>query len=294
METQEQLFIRVVESGSLKGAAEQLNTDPSTVSRKIAALEKHLGVRLLQRSTSRSTPTEAGIEYYQGLKKILDEKHALEASISSQKENPSGTLCVTAPVDFGAHFVVPVLKKMQQIYPSLNVELILGSQYEDICSKGIDVAIRIGKLPDSNLICRKLGEVSRVLVASKNYLIENGTPQTVNDLESHNFIFYSRNQSRSLLELISEGRCESVKVNGSFTVNSVTAVKNLVLESVGIHLGPRWFFHEEIRNGDLEVLLPEYTLQAYPLHALYSSASYVPAKVRKFIDLMVKQHFDFN
>lgn len=115
METQEQIFIRVVESGSLKGAAEQLGTDPSSISRKVASLEKRLGVRLLHRSTSHSTPTDAGQEYYQGLRKILDEQNALEALISGQKESPRGTLCVTAPVDFGAHFVAPVLKKCRKI-----------------------------------------------------------------------------------------------------------------------------------------------------------------------------------
>lgn len=294
MATQEQIFLKVVESGSLKSAAELLNTDPSSVSRKVASLEKRLGVKLLQRSTSRSIPTDAGQEYYQGLRKLLDEQQALETSISGQKENPKGTLCVAAPVDFGAHFVAPVLRSMQKKYPLLKVELLLGSHYEDISSKGIDVAIRIGDLPDSSLICRKLREVSRVLVASKDYLQQNGTPQTASDLESHNFIFYSRKQSRSRVDLYGENGIESVNVNGSFIVNSVTAVKNLVLDGDGIHLGPYWFFQEEIKSGELEVLLPNYGLKAYPLHAVYNSAAFLPAKIRKFIDLMVNQRFDFG
>lgn len=288
METNESIFVRVVEAGSLKGAAEQVGADPSAVSRKVSALEKRLGVKLLQRSTVRSSPTEAGQRYYEGLRLLLDEQAALEARVAGEAEEPRGTLRVTAPTDFGAIFIVPVLEQLQARYSQLKVELLLGSHFEDIGSKGIDVAVRIGKLPDSGLICRKLGEVPRVLVASKAYLEQSGRPALPVDLAHHQFVFYSTRQARSPIELERDGVNYSVDVQGKFTVNNVTAIKKLVLQGKGIHLGPYWAFKDELKRGNLEILLPDFSLQAYPIHALYSATAYVPAKIRKFIDLMLE------
>lgn len=288
MESPEQIYLRVVEAGSLKVAAEQLGTDPSSISRKVAMLEARLGVKLLQRSTRRSSPTEAGQIYYEGMRRLQDEQAALEAMVAGEADTPKGLLRVTAPLDFGARFVAPVLKDMLQAFPSLNVELVLGSVFEDITAQNIDVAIRIGQLPDSSLICRRLGEIPRVLVASRAYLAQFGTPTTPKSLMDHSFVFYSHRQKQRPIAFLGPNGSESIIVSGHFTVNSVTAVKALVEEGMGMHVGPVWAFKESLRSGDLVSVLPEYKLAAFPLHALYTSTAFVPAKVRSFIDAMIK------
>lgn len=286
MDSGEQIFLRVVEAGSLKAAAEQLGADPSSVSRKVAALEARLGVKLLARSTRRSTPTEAGALYYEGLRRLLDEQAALEAQVAGEVDIPRGLLRVTAPVDFGALFVAPVLKQMQRDYPRLQVELLLGTRFADLGEEGIDVAVRIGQLPDSSLICRRLGEVPRVLVASRDYLARRGEPRRPRDLAEHEFIFYTRASAQAPIELTGPGGPEQVPVSGGFTVNSIAAIRELVEAGQGVHLGPVWAFREGLEAGRLLRLLPEWRLPAYPLHALYTSTSFVPAKIRQFIDRM--------
>ncbi|WP_125719653.1 LysR family transcriptional regulator [Pseudoalteromonas rubra] len=288
MNANELTFLKVIEAGSLKGAAEQLNTDPSSVSRKVAALEQHLGVKLIHRSTVRSQPTEAGLVYFQGLKHIAEQQAELENRLRGLQDQPSGTLTVAAPVDFGTQFVVPVLNKMRATYADLNVELLLGSHFEDLTANGIDVAVRVGMLPDSGLICRGLGIAERVLVASPDYLEQIDGVRDPSGLSRCQFIFYSRAQANSQVSIKKGKTTSRVKVSGGFTVNSVSAVRQLVLAGKGVHLGPRWAFEDALRTGELVALLPDYRLEGFPIHALYRPGGYVPAKIRCFIDLMSK------
>lgn len=138
------------------------------------------------------------------------------------------------------------------------------------------------------MICRRLGEVPRVLVASRAYLAQFGTPTTPKSLMDHSFVFYSHRQKLRPIAFLGPNGSESIIVSGHFTVNSVTAVKALVEEGMGMHVGPVWAFKEGLRSGDLVSVLPEYKLAAFPLHALYTSTAFVPAKVRSFIDAMIK------
>lgn len=288
METNERIFLRVVEAGSLKAAAEQLGTDPSSVSRKIAALEERLGVKLLQRSTRRSVPTEAGRHYYDGMRRLVDEQSALEAHVAHETDTPRGLLRVTAPNNIGDEHVAPVLTSMVAMYPDLRVELILTGEVQDMSEKGIDVAICIGNLPDSNLICRKLIEVPVLLIASKTYLKERGTPKKPSDLPGHDFLFFTRAQREDPLEFIGPDGFETVKVAEKFIVNSASVIRKLNREGLGISIGTRWAFRDLIESGELVQLMPDYQLEPYPLHATYVSTAFVPAKIRRFVDLMAE------
>lgn len=277
-------FLRVIEAGSIKAAAEQLGTDPSVASRRIGALETRLGVRLLQRSTRRSTPTEAGSRYYEGLRRIVDQQLALESQVAGLVDTPTGRLRVAAPVDFGARFVAPVVAHIQAQYPDLAIDLVLGSSFTDLTESAIDVAVRVGTLPDSSLIARRIGVVPRVIVASKGFITEHGTPTSTNDLSAIPFIFYGSGQ-RELDIVVSRGEAnETVRVSGSISVNSVTAIRHLVLAGRGLHLGPAWAFEEGLASGELAQILPQFGLPAFPLHALYPASSFVPAKTRLFIE----------
>lgn len=282
----EQIYIQVVESGSFKKAAEHLKLEPSSITRKIAALEDRLQVKLLRRSTQRTTPTELGQLYYQGLRKIVDEQNALEEMIRGGVKQLSGKLRIAAPVDFGAQFVMPVVRKLQQQAPDLSVELLLGSYFENLVEQNLDVAVRIGALQDSSLIARKLGQLHRVLVASPDYLAQYGTPTQPEQLVDHNFILYSSIQASSDIKF-ADGSCfPHFLIKGNITVNSVTAIRKLVLDGIGIHLGPRWLFSDDLKRNQVIQLLPEKLLKSFPVNAIYTERAYLPEKIKLFIALM--------
>ncbi|ODP96383.1 hypothetical protein BGL48_04775 [Salinivibrio sp. SS3] len=286
MDNVERLFLRVVETGSFKRAAEQLNQEPSSISRKIAALEDRLKVKLLRRSTQRTTPTELGQRYYERMRHIVDEQTELEEEIRSGVNRLSGTLRIAAPVDFGTRFVVPVARQMQQQSDDLNIELLLGSQFDNLQERSIDVAVRIGNLPDSSLVARKLGDVPRVLVASPDYLKVHGEPQTIDDLEQHNFVQYSPEARRSDIKFADGQYFPHTKIHSNITVNSVEAIRELVLANVGIHLGPEWIFKNDLSRGRVVRLLPDNGLNSFPAHAVYLARSYLPFKTREFTRLL--------
>ncbi|AMQ90318.1 LysR family transcriptional regulator [Marinobacter sp. LQ44] len=285
----EHVFVRVVESGSFKKAAESLNLEPSSVSRQIAALEDRLQVRLLRRSTQRTTTTELGQRYYERLRVIIDDQLALEEEIRSGVSLLTGKLRITAPVDFGTRFVVPVACRLQELAPDLSVEMSLGSPFESLLESDLDVAVRIGDLPDSSLIAKHLGHNKRVLVASPEYLDKHGTPTSLEQLEQHNFILYSSSQARSDIEFADGSRYSHLKIKSNMTVNSVAAIRRLVLEGNGIHLGPLWVFAEDIESGRLVRLMPDRPLRSFPVHAVYPARSYLPVKVREFIRLLSEE-----
>lgn len=285
----EKLFLRVVQAGSLKAAAAQIGVDAATVSRRIAALEGRLGVALLQRSTRRTVPTEAGARYFQGLLRVTQEQDALEAEISGVAEAPHGRLRVTAPVDFGARFVVPAVIALRQQAPALEVELVLGSGALNLSEQGLDVAIRVGKLADSALLSRKLGVVPRVLVGGRGYLNRRGRPGSPDELAQHDFVLYSAENAHTPFELRGpEGQLSQVRPRGPCVVNSIAGIRALVAADQGLHIGPRWAFEDLLLSGEVEALLPDWGLAAYPLHALYAPAPYIPAKIRAFVDAMVR------
>lgn len=286
MDNVERLFLRVVETGSFKRAAEQLNQEPSSISRKVAALEDRLKVKLLRRSTQRTTPTELGQRYYERMRYIVDEQTELEEEIRSGVNRLSGTLRIAAPVDFGTRFVVPVARQMQQQSDDLNIELLLGSQFDNLQERSIDVAVRIGNLPDSSLVARKLGDVPRVLVASPDYLKTHGDPQTIDDLEQHNFVQYSPDTRRSDIKFEDGQYFPHTKIHSNITVNSVEAIRELVLANVGIHLGPEWIFKNDLSRGRVVRLLPDNGLSSFPVHAVYLARSYLPFKTREFTRLL--------
>lgn len=286
MQNSKLYFIRVVEAGSFRKAASQLNVEASTVSRKIASLEKQLNVKLINRSQLRSFPTERGWMYYERLSTLIAEQTALDDEISEGVSHVTGTLRLAAPVDFGTRFVLPVCQKMQQLFPNLNMELMLGSEFSDLSENNLDIAVRIGHLPDSELIAQKVGQVARVLVASPDYLAQYGTPTTPAQLKAHKFVFYSSKQRKAVMQFSDGYQIAYKDLTTHFTINSITAIRQLVIAGAGIHLGPRWFFEEAINEGLVIPLLPKYPLQSFPAQCVYTSRYYSPIKVREFTRLL--------
>lgn len=282
------IFIRAVEAGSLRAVALELGVDPSSISRKVSALEHRLQVKLLRRSTKRSEPTEAGLRYYEGIRRLLDERATLEAEISGLLEEPRGRLRIGAPVDFGARFVAPVVAGLLAEYSELDVELVLGSGFDDLTEAGLDAVVRIGNLSDSSLIAKRVGKVPRVALGSRAYLEQHGTPSAPADLASHPFVFYQGGQRRGELVFAKAGKQARVEITGRSAANSVSAIRQLVLGGAGLHFGPVWAFENELASGELVALLPKWSCVSYPIHVVWLPTEYLPAKVRLFAERFAK------
>ncbi|MEM1347434.1 MAG: LysR family transcriptional regulator [Myxococcota bacterium] len=281
----ERLFLDILDAGSLKAAAARHDTHPSTVSRRISSLEQRLGVQLLRRSTRATTPTDAGQRYAEVMRRLIAEQDALEAQLSGRTQTPSGLLTIAAPVDFGATFVAPVAAALMRKHEALDIDLMLGSRFVNLSESGVDVAVRVGGLAASSLIAKRIGAVPRVIVGAPEYMCRRGTPRTPSELAAHDFIGYRRSTpAPSITFLGDHERRFSAPITYRTRANSVRAISALMRQGLGLTLGPAWAYHDEIASGRLVRVLPEYRLEAYPLHALYTQTSYLPAKTRAFLD----------
>ena len=280
------LYLRIVETGSLRAAAAELGTDPSAVSRRLSGLEERLGVKLISRSRVRSVPTDAGRNYYDQLKPLLERMEALEDDVAGAADEPRGVLRVAAPIDFGARHIGPWLHELSARAPRLSVDLTVSDRFVDMAEQSIDVAIRIGELRDSPLIARRLGAMPLAIVASRSYLNRRGMPRSPEDLGEHDFVLYSGLQAGADLALTHEdGKTIEVRCASRFSVNNLGGVACIVESGGGLHAGPLWFFTEAIEAGRLVHVLPEWAPPTYPVNALYEASTYVPAKIRRFVDL---------
>ena len=289
MVTQEQAFIQVVEAGSFKKAAEHLGVETSSLSRKVAALEQRLAVKLLHRSTSRTRPTELGRAFYAGLRRIVDDKAALEEEISGGLDLLAGRLRIGATVDFGDRFVAPVLAGFLARAPSLSIELLLDSDLDNLGEKDLDVAFRLGPMPDSSLIARPVGEIQRVLVASPEYLSRCGHPVEPSQLAGHQFVLYSAAQVKHDIVFGDGQRVAAAGIRRQIAANSLRAIREMVLAGVGVNWGPAWFFADDIASGQLVELMTEHPVEGLKVSAVYPERAWLPGKTREIIRLVGEQ-----
>lgn len=278
-------FLKVVELGSIRAAARALDQDPSGISRRITQLEQRLGTKLVDRSGNVTTATAQGQLYFERLSSIIDQLQALEAEVSGEDLVPSGLLRVTSAIDFGQEFVADWLLDYRRKYPSVEFDLVLASGFVDLNQTGIDVALRVGNLPDSGLIARKLADAPRILVASPDYLKRRGTPRHPDDLAHHDHVFFASTNRQQALELEgSSGTVVRVKRSAGIAINSVRSAVRAVTDGVGIHAGPLWAFSRPLAHGDVVSVLPDYTLKKMPLYAVRQPSAVVPARISRFID----------
>lgn len=289
MSTSEKIFLHVVEAGSFKKAAELLNMEPSSASRKIAALEERLKIKLLHRSTSRTRPTELGQAYYEGLRRIIDEQMALEEELLSGVTTIKGKLRIGSTFDLAEKFIAPVTRSMQKQAPELEVELILSSDIDNLAEKNLDVAIRIGPLRDSNLIAKNVGEISRVLVAAPEYVNSHGLPQSPSDLADHNFVLYSVAQGKTNIEFQDGTIFPHTKISSNMAVNSLGAIRHLVKSGLGVNWGPLWLYEEDIKKGQLISLLPFHPVKGFVVNAVYTERGFLPQKTKVFIEQLTNK-----
>ena len=286
-----QIFVEVMRQGSFAGVARERNIDPSSVSRAIAGLEEELGVRLFQRTTRQLSPTEAGTVYFERIEPLVEEMQQAIDVATDISGQPKGTLRVTASVSFGLKCIVPLLADFQSLYPELAVDLLLTDTVVDLFADRIDVAVRLGQLADSTLIAERLMQTRYYVCASPNYLKWHHQLEKPSDLEQHNCLlfpiagFRTRWIFRARNKEISE-----IPVSGSTVISNAIALQECTLAAMGLALLPNWLIDEDLRTGKLVNVFPDYEVTATDFNTaawlIYPNRSYVPLKVRVFIDFL--------
>lgn len=283
-----QSFVRAIEMNSFSAVAREQQTTQPTISKQIAALEKHLGVQLLTRSTTNLSLTEEGKKYYQYCQQILETVAEAEASLTG-KERATGILRLGCSVLFGQMQIVPRLKAFMTRYPDVKIDLMMADNFVDIVEENLDLLIRIGNRLDSSLISHRIGTTRRVTVATKGYFEQAGEPQNPDDLVHHHCIVYTRLATGNEWHFQGTDGTIKVRVGGCFQTNSSVAIRAAVLSGLGIAVAPVWMFGDEIYRGDLKVVLQDYQPTPLPIHAVYRRGRFYPAKIVCFIDFLTEE-----
>ncbi len=284
-------FVRVVQSHSFSAVARELGSSQGTVSKRVAALEEMLGIRLLSRSSRELQLTPAGEEYYQHALAMLEELDELESRLKGDISRPRGMLRVAAPVAIGRILLAPVVKEFLETYPDIQLSLSLSDAHVDLLSDGIDVAIRASQLEDSSLVARHLLANPMVAVASPGYLQQAGVPEHPSDLTAHACTSYSRFKSSHLWQFHQGEEQVSVQVGGRLQCDNGDTLLELTLADNGIALLPEWMLTAALQSGQLVRVLSAYQARELPINAVYLNRRYVPLKVKCFIDF-VKQRLE--
>ena len=280
-----EMFVRIVETGSLSAAARALGATQPSVSRQLRALERRLKIELLRRSTRHVSLTEAGQAYYEDCRRILAEVEATEGNVGSLHTSLRGTLTVNTSVALGVDYVAPLACAFQQQHPELAVDLTLNERFVDLIEEGIDVAIRFGPIRDESLIARKLASTRRLTVAAPAYLRRHREPRQPGDLPSHICVGFNYAPATEWSYVGPEGEVK-VKVTSAFRSNNGHALRGAIMAGLGIGWLPEALVSEPLQAGKLRVLLPGYSMSPIEVHAVYSSARHMPAKVRAFVGFL--------
>jgi len=282
------VFVAVVENSGFSAAARTLGISKSAVSKRINQLEAHLGVRLLHRTTRKLSLTEAGERYFEHAAQALTAAGQAEDAVTELQGEPQGNLKISSPMSFGRLHVAPLIPKLLQRYPKLQIDLVMDDRKVDLVAGGFDVAIRAGNLPASTLIARKLAPVRQVLCASPDYIDRYDRPGTPAELSSHNCLLYSYSSDANEWTLIGEGGPETVTVSGSYQVNNSEALLEALREGIGIGRLPTFVAGPDLKTGRLVKLFESYRLPDFTLYAVFPERQYLPAKVRAFLDFAIE------
>lgn len=283
------VFARVVEAGSFSEAARQLGLPKSTVSRKVAALEEQLGVRLLQRTTRKLNLTDAGAAYYDRVAPALIAVDEANSAVTDMQEAPHGVVRVTAPVDFGTGPFAQMATDFVRSHPGMRVDVVCTNRTVDLVAEGFDLAIRAGTLSDSSLVARKLGSAKFGLVASPDYLERRGAPQHPSELAEHDCVPFRPKDGLVTWTLVGpDGETESVSVGGAVSADDFTFVRAAVRAGAGIGILPSFQAKGECELGRLVPVLPGWWQRSKGgIYVVYPSTRYLPQRVALLRDFLV-------
>jgi DNA-binding transcriptional LysR family regulator len=283
-----QVFVEVAKLEGFSAAARQLHISTTAVSRQVMELEDWLDVQLFNRTTRHLGLTDAGRAYLDRCIHIIDDVENLERTSRDLKKNPQGKINVTAPVFMGRLFLSAVLPKFLKKYPGIKLNLQLVDRYVNLVDEGFDVALRIGNLPDSNLITRKLGDMQMVMVASPKYIKKHGEPKSINELKNFNCIVDSVADYLDRWPLVDKKTTVNVKVKSNLNINNGELVREMALSGLGITLLPDFFVAKDIKTGRLVSILKDKIDKQGIISALYPQSRHLSSSVRVFVDFLVE------
>ncbi len=283
-------FLAVVEEGGFAPGARRLGRDPSVISRRIAALEQRLGVRLLERTTRRVAATEAGLRLADRLRQAVGALAEAEQEAAESGATPQGTLRLALPAAFGRMWIAPLLPEFLAAFPRLKVEASFADRVVDLVAEGYDLAIRVGDLPDSGLVARRLSDHRRLVCASPAYVAARGRPDTPAALRGHDCLSFTRLASYPSWRFRQGGRVEVVRVDGPLRADDAESLVRAALAGHGLVMCSDWLVGPELADGRLVELLPDWAIDDEgAIHLVRSSARFTAAKVRAFADWVLRR-----
>ncbi|MER8483627.1 LysR family transcriptional regulator [Mesorhizobium sp. M1322] len=278
------LFVAAVEAGSLSAAGRRFGIPLATVSRKVSDLERHLKTRLLNRSTRQLTLTDAGHAYLAACRRILDEVGEAERTAAGEYSAPTGELIITAPIVFGRLHVLPVITGFLAAYPDVAIRLMLADRITQLTEEHIDLAVRIGELPDSSLVATRIGSIRRVVCASPAYLAEHGMPETPKDLAAHSCITFE-GLTAPAAWTFAIGKAEvAVPIRSRLRVNTAEAAVDAAIAGVGLTRVLSYQITAAVRSGTLRTVLEAFEPQPWPVSLVHAGQGLLPVKLRAFLD----------
>lgn len=281
-------FIAVCDAGGFAAAARRLRVSPSVVTRQVGGLEQRLGARLLQRTTRSIGLTEAGQRFLERARKIVADLDEAERAAQDVRAAPSGTLAIAAPLLFGRMHVAPMLARFMQKFPQVRGELQLSDRIVNLIEDGLDVGIRIGHLPASQLIVRRFGETRRVVVGNPSYLRKRGRPKHPEELAKHDTIAFMGLVPTADWRFTDKGKELSVRVTPRLVTNSGDAAVGYAIEGGGLALALSYQVRDAVARGELAEVLAPFSLPPLPIQAVYPSSRLLSNKVRAFVDMLDK------
>ena len=279
-----EVFIAVADAGSFVKAGARLRLSPPAVTRAISALEDRLGARVFNRTTRSLTITEVGQRFLESARRVLTDLDAAEKEAVGEAARPQGHLTVTASVTFGRSTLAPVVCDFLDQHPRVTASVLLLDRVVNLVEEGIDIAVRIGHLPDSNLIARRIGAVHRILVASPGYLARHGAPTSPTDLRLHSMIAFTGLMPNREWRFLNGEKPGSVSLDPRFEINDAIAAIQAAEMGHGITIALSYMVGDRIRCGTLVPVLDTFTLPPHPVHLVYPHARLVAPKIRAFID----------
>jgi DNA-binding transcriptional LysR family regulator len=281
-----QIFVTAVETGSLSAAGRRLGMPLPTISRKISELESHIKTRLLNRSTRHLTLTDAGLAYLTACKQILEAVHEAESAAAGEYSAPKGQLFVTALIVFGRLHVLPVTTEFLRVYPDVDVQLVLSDRSLDLLEEHIDLAVRIGELPDSSHIATRVGSIRQVVCASPAYLDEHSTPNDPRDLSRHACVTFTGLMPAAAWTFMSGRNKLTVPVHSRLTVNTAEAAVDAACAGAGLTSVLSYQVEDAIQRGELRIVLQEFETAPVPINLVYAGQRLLPQKLRAFLDFV--------
>ena len=285
-----EFFVLLMRHGSLSAAARALDITPPAATMRLAAMEKRLGVRLVNRSTRKISLTSEGETYLQHATRLVAELEALDELVLGGGQAPRGLLRVNAPLGFGRTVIAPLASAFTAQHPEVEIQLEVTDRPMDLIDKGFDLAIRFGELPDNRVNARRVLSNQRFLCASPAYLEKHGVPNTLDDLPKHRCIVHRQNDDAyGVWRFLVDGRTELVKVHGTMSSNDGDIVLGWALDGQGIVIRSEWDLAKYLQSGRLRRVLPAFALPSADLYVYYPSKQNLAARSRAFIDYLVEQ-----